>query len=251
MQARSFRYLTTPAAIIVQHCHPKQHNSLHVITTTQLSSLKSFSCFQTWPYHVCSLSTLFFELRLHKVNDRPNAQQLRAFLIDFFSCRQSLSLRRGTLNWNQVGIQTSRPMNENLATWEHCLQRHKYVLALEYFKLRGDVFDKHVALAKSKPDTWQPYIAAMSPEALDVALGPASPDRLSDSVAQRRVDQTPFFSKRFVYGNALEGKVLSGASDGLLGYNLSPGPVSGVSKLAIHERWQTQPHIGRFYSNMG
>ena len=32
---------------------------------------------------------------------------------------------------------------------------------------------------------------------------------------------------------------------------MAVGPLAGVSKMDIHKRWQTQPNVGRFYSQLG
>lgn len=184
------------------------------------------------------------KVRLPKKNGKPTALPLREFLLDFCACRQSLTLRQGPLTWQIVGINTSVTMNAHLSTWEHCLQRHRYVMALPGFAKHGSKLDKQLRLGRKKGDCWQPYLAAMSEQALDAALAPGAPDRLNDLVFSLRAAEVPFLDSRFVYGNAQAGSAN-------LGYALSSGPVAGASKMEIHDRWQKQTRIGRFYSQHG
>ena len=191
------------------------------------------------------------DFTLPKVGGRCSAMQLREFLIDYCSCRQTLTLRRGPLSWATIGIVTSCPLNANLNTWESCLQRHRYVMALPDFAKPGSKLAKRLQLAAVKNDTWAPYLAAMSEAALDAALAPGAPRRLCDLVRDLRSSRTPLWDSSFQHGNCVEQCVASGGDDGSLGYVQTPGHVAGVSKAALAERWQSQLHIGRFYCQHG
>ena len=185
------------------------------------------------------------EVKLAQVQGRDNALPLRQFLIDFCACRETLTLKQGRLGWDEIGLSTSLAVNPQLNTWQACLQKHDYRMALPQFPLRGTKLDKQLTLAKRKGDCWAPFIAAMSEPALDIALSAGAPDRLIDLVSVVRSEGKPFFDEAFQHGRSIESRVASGHLEGSLGYGaLAVGPLAGVSKMDIHKRWQTQPNVG-------
>ena len=77
--------------------------------------------------------------------------------------------------------------------------------------------------------------------------------RLSDVCRLCRERGLPFWNRRFVYGNRIEGGVQGGDEDapGLLGYVGSSLTLQGVSKSDLARQMRGFPHIGRFYAQHG
>ena len=141
-------------------------------------------------------------------------------------------------------------MNKELQTWQDCLQKVPFSLALPEYKC--GVYAQRQRLCEKRPRWWAPYLAAMSREALLVAEEQDHP-RLSDVCRLCRERGLPFWNRRFVYGNRIEGGVQGGDEDalGLLGYVGSSLTLQGVSKSDLARQMRGFPHIGRFYAQHG
>lgn len=191
------------------------------------------------------------DLKLLRANGKRSANQLRIFLIDVAACRQTMTLRSGRLTWEDVGVQSPVAMNSELACWQNLLQKHSYVLAMTDFANHGDLLDLRLQLCEKKPPGWAPYIAAMSGDALKLALEAGGPDRLADLVRACRSKKVEFWNKRFVYGAAQENMVANNVTDGLLGYGVGSVPLQGRSKMEVHDSFMKLKGVGRFYSQHG
>ena len=187
---------------------------------------------------------------------KRDATTLRIFLLDYAACRQSLTLKRGPLSWNLIGVQSKVPMNKALSKWEDCLQKHSFVLAVEEYKC--PLFAKRMQVVRKKtthlksPWWWMPYIAAMGEEALDAVLEEINgATRLADIVRELRRAGKPFWSTRFVYGKAVENQVALEEEDGLLHQRAVEIAVRNKTKLEICNEFERLRGIGRFYAQHG